>query len=84
MEYADIAGVVECGKRKANLYLEHGYKLLGIIGTSYARPFPEGARGTASHFVARDFRYILGRPDGVDVYEPPEWTPIPAPKEAGR
>lgn len=69
---ADIEEVeTVSSKRIANLYLYHGYKILRIDTAAQSIPHPPGATGVnASHYVRRRPAFILGRPSGVNHYDP--------------
>jgi len=71
MELGDVVEVAECRRIKANLYLEHGYRLLAIMGTSEE----DTGRLSGNPFIRRGIKYVLGRPGTVDHWDPPEWRP---------
>lgn len=66
---ADIIELAEPGKRKANLYLEHGYRLLGVFVVSHAVSDESGL-----HMI-RQLRYVVGRTKEVEFYDPPDYKP---------
>ena len=76
--YEGIVEVVECGRRKANLYLEHDYQLLGIIATNRQASKRVDVAGSQP-FIQRRVTYVLGRTDQVEEYEAPDWEPPAAP-----
>lgn len=69
---ADIVEVEEQRKNVANGYLGHGYRLIGMNHAAILRPAPPKSSMPWSHYVARFTTYILGRPDGIDHWEPIE------------
>ena len=72
----DIVEVAECGKRKANLYLENGYRLLYLGQRRFDKPFPgDWNDKTYQYFVAESVQFVLGRIATVAHYDPPEWAP---------
>jgi hypothetical protein len=71
MELQDIVEVAEARRIKANLYLEHGYRLLAIMGTSEE----DKGRLTGQPFIRRGIKYVLGRSPDVAHYEAPDWRP---------
>jgi hypothetical protein len=73
--YEDIVELAEAHIRKANLYLEHGYQLISVQGISYEKPRREPSEVAGGSYIQRRIRYVLGRPQGVDHYEPPDWEP---------
>ena len=75
----DIREVVETGMGRANRYLEHGYRLLGVTYATRLEKVTEDVKGmTQSHHVARHTVYVLGRPADVAAYEePPARAPQP-------
>lgn len=66
--FADVAEVVECGCRKATLYLANGYRLLHIDATSREATNSK----TGQPFVLRQMTFVLGRPADVAHFTPPE------------
>lgn len=66
--FRDIVEVVETNWAKANLYLDHGYRLLGFSNsTDYVK-----ASGAAPGHVRRRTRCILGRTADVLHFDPAE------------
>lgn len=75
LPYEDIVELAEAGLRKANLYLEHGYQLIAVQGVSYEKTRRDPSEVAGPSFIQRRVRYVLGRPEGVEHYEPPDWQP---------
>jgi hypothetical protein len=71
MELGDVVEVAECRRIKANLYLEHGYRLLAVQGTTEE----DKGRISGQNYIRRGIKYVLGRPETVDRWDPPEWQP---------
>jgi hypothetical protein len=72
MGLEDIVEVTEARRIKGNLYLEHGYRLLSVQGTSEE----DKGRLSGNPFVRRGIKYVLGRPESVEHWDPPEWRPL--------
>ena len=62
--FADIVELAECGLRRANEYLEHGYRLLSMNATTYQKQGPNG------WYIRRGFTYVLGRTAEVAHHDP--------------
>jgi hypothetical protein len=80
-DLAWVAEVRACGVRKANLYLQNGYKLIGLGQSVYERDRrvrPDHPPGSET-FIGRNYQFLLGRPHDVAPYEPEEVVP----QEAG-
>ncbi len=73
--YENIVEVVECGRRKANLYLEHHWELLGIQSTTRQQPKREVDGTLKTYIIQRRVTYVLGRTDQVERYEAPDYEP---------
>jgi hypothetical protein len=71
MEREDVVELVEARLYRANLYLEHGYKLLSVLSTSEE----DRGRLTGNAFVRRGIKYVLGRTADVAHYDAPNWQP---------
>lgn len=69
-----VKEVQECGKYKANFYLEHGYLLLDIqTGARSSKFNANSTDGNAQqYYVRRNPVYVLGRPEGVEPVTAPE------------
>lgn len=74
---ADIVEVHTFGARRASVYLQRGYRLLGIYAVT------EGAKhASGAEYVQRQVIFVIGRPRDVEHYEePPRRPPEPAPTE---
>lgn len=61
--------------RRANLFLAHGYRLIGVY--AYAEPVP---LKSGAESIRKGVTFVLARPINVEPYEPPADRPAP---EAG-
>jgi len=72
----DLTWAVEvktCGPRKANAYLEHGYKLIDTAHQAFEKERRDSERPEiAASFIARTFNFVLARSADVPHYEPYE------------
>lgn len=66
--YDGIIEVVEARWPRINEFLEHGYKLMGLFGSTWQK------NGPAGWYVWRGVTYVLSRPADVAHYDPP-WPP---------
>lgn len=78
----DYEGIVELqlvSTRRANRYLEGGYRLLSIESVSGSGRHPVGSSGSnaGAYFVRRMVRYVVGRTADVAAmsWDLPEETP---------
>lgn len=76
---AEYMEVVECGRRRANIYLRHGYRLIAMMNGARERQYPEddietirfreqhagGPSNARRYFLRRDMRYVVGRPASI-------------------
>lgn len=73
--YENVVEVVECGRRKANLYLDHGYRLLAVQGTTRQQVKREVDDTVKAYIIQRRITYVLGRAPEVEHYEAPDYQP---------
>jgi len=66
---SDAVEVREVTRRDVNGYLERGYELLCIQGTSQAVKYPEGNQG--GYYIRRRLAYVVGRSAEVEPWEVP-------------
>ena len=60
-DHTNIIEVVTCSKRRVNLYLERGYRLLSVeTETVWAKPPKEAKR--IEGYVLKFLTFVLGRP----------------------
>ena len=86
--FDDIVEVVQGRLRYANWYLEHGYRLLAVTGTTWQE---RSRAGNEQWVMRRGITYSMGRTKDVEHVEPPppEFEPreghveaaAPAPRE---
>lgn len=60
-----IKEVQECGKRKANYYLDHGYILLDVQTATRGTKFNEHELTGQQYYARRNPIFVLGRPEGI-------------------
>lgn len=77
-DFKDIVEVVEVGGREVNFFLGNGYRLLTVDQKAWLAE----AKGTV--YVRKDFRYAMGRPNGVKHIERPPYEPPTATKDGSR
>ena len=65
--YEGVVEVAETGRRKCNLFLEAGYRLLTVSVVTRMEKGVEGNR-----YVRRDFGYVLGRDAQTPHFDPPK------------
>ena len=75
MDLEKIVAVVNCGQRKANEYLEHGYVLLRTGEWADEHDMKPKSDGTPRTFVAKGVTYMLGRTADIPAYNPAEHEP---------
>lgn len=64
----DIAEVVTCSKKRVNLFLERGYRLLAVEPeTVWIKP--KDAKKIEG-YVLKFITFVLGRPAGVEPFDP--------------
>lgn len=78
-DLSDIVGVVTCGWRRANEYLEHGYVLLELSEWSDEREMkpmvaPDGSERSRS-YVKKGVSLTLGRTAATPAFNPVEREP---------
>ncbi len=74
MDLSKIVQVVECGHRKADLFLEHGYVLLGVHPVTFLQEYPKDSEMPDSHFIRKSIHYSVGRTEDIDEYTPPGYS----------
>ena len=72
-DHSNIVEVVETGKRQANQYLEHGYRLLAVEQCTFFKEKELQSKFTA--YVEKSMIYCLGRTAQVERWEPAKREP---------
>jgi len=68
-DYTDIAEIVTCSKKRVNLFLERGYRLLAVeTETTWIKPPKEVKK--VEGYVLKFLTFVLGRPQGVERFDP--------------
>ena len=66
VDFSDTVEIIQTQYKTANEYLNHGYALLAIQSVSGSGLHGDGK----TYFVRRQTVYVLGRPAGVEHYQP--------------
>jgi hypothetical protein len=67
--HTDIIEVVTCSKKRVNLFLERGYRLLAVEPeTTWVKPPKDVKR--VEGYVLKFLTFVLGRPAGVEPFDP--------------
>ena len=68
-DHTDIIEVATCSKKRVNLFLERGYRLLAVeTETTWIRPPKDVKR--VEGYVLKFLTFVLGRPAGVEQFDP--------------
>lgn len=76
MMYENIKEVRETGARNTNFLLAHDWVLLEIQFSSWSAThgITKGVQNSGSYYVRRGPIYVVGRPDGVETINYPDWN----------
>lgn len=72
-DFSDIVEVVTCSKKRVNLYLEAGYRLIAVDTETVWTSTPKDVESVEG-YVLKHFIFVVGRPEGVPHFDPERGT----------